>query len=166
MASGKENVSATPRPPASSKKQNASSTPASGQRSIASFFTRTPAPGTPSHSNGVLKASENSKSANGVAKPSLPPKKPSFKKTVGKDRTPVPSSDAIGPSSSQENENGGIPQVVQNPSLLFLETLAKGVAAGYQWKSIGNRQSFAKGTQSLTFFSMIFFNQLTGQESC
>jgi DNA mismatch repair protein MSH6 len=64
---------------------------------------------------------------NAMAKPSVPVKKPSFKKTTAKNITPVPSSDAMGPSSSQENENGGIPDEVENTGLPSPATPAKKV---------------------------------------
>lgn len=48
-----------------------------------------------------------------MAKPAVPIKKPAFKKTNVKKVTPVPSSDAPGTSSSQENENGGIPKELE-----------------------------------------------------
>jgi len=52
-----------------------------------------------------------------MPKPSIPLKKPTFKKTAVKSMTPVPSSDAIGPSSSQENENNGVPEEVYDNGL-------------------------------------------------
>lgn len=128
MAKVKEEGDATPaRPPPSLKKQSSSSGPQSGQRTIQSFFSKAPANGTPSSSNGILKASDTSKAANAMVKPAVPVKKPSFKKSAIKNITPVPSSDAMGPSSSQENENGGIPEEVENTGLLSPSTPAKEV---------------------------------------
>lgn len=104
--------SATPaRPPPSLKKQSSStgSGPPSGQRSIASFFSKAPSNGTPQSANKVLTANGASKAINAMAKPNVP-SKPAFKKSKVKDMTPVPSSDVAGPSSSQENENGGMPE--------------------------------------------------------
>ena len=60
-----------------------------------------------------------------MAKPAVPVKKPSFKKITVKNMTPVPSSDAMGPSSSQENENGGIPAEVEDTGLPSPLTPAK-----------------------------------------
>ncbi|RDW82600.1 hypothetical protein BP6252_03712 [Coleophoma cylindrospora] len=103
----KESGEATPaRPPPSLKKQNSSAT---NQRSILGFFSKAPTNGTPSTTNSALK--ENS-TANGATKTPITVKKPVFKKSTAKNITPVPSSDAIGPPSSQENENGGIPKEV------------------------------------------------------
>jgi DNA mismatch repair protein MSH6 len=118
---------ATPaRPPTSVKKENPSTGPRSGQRSIQSFFTKkTPTDGTAGSSNGILKASDTSAKSNAMAKPAAPLKKPAFKKTTVKNITPVPSSDAMGPSSSQENENGGIPEEVEDKGLPSPMTPAK-----------------------------------------
>lgn len=112
MGKSKDATEATPKSTPTLKKQN-SSGPQSGQRSIASFFTKAPTNGTPSSSSGALKENA-SKAANAMAKPALPPKRPAFKKASVKSMTPVPSSDAMGPSSSQENENGGIQEEVGN----------------------------------------------------
>jgi DNA mismatch repair protein MSH6 len=128
MAKVKEEGNATPaKPPPSLKKQSSSSGPQSGQRTIQSFFSRAPANSTPSSSNGILKASDTSKAVNAMAKPAVPVKKPAFKKTSVKNITPVPSSDAMGPSSSQENENGGIPDEVEDTGLPSPSTPAKKV---------------------------------------
>jgi DNA mismatch repair protein MSH6 len=128
MAKVKEEGNATPaKPTPSLKKQSSSSGPQSGQRSIHSFFSKAPASGTPSSVNGVLKASDTSKAVNAMAKATVPVKKPAFKKAAVKIITPVPSSDAIGPSSSQENENGGIPEEVEDTSLPSPSTPAKKV---------------------------------------
>ncbi|TVY28791.1 DNA mismatch repair protein, partial [Lachnellula hyalina] len=110
MVKPKDAAEATPaRPPPSLKKQNSSAGSASGQRSIMNFFTKAPVSSTPSSSDGALKTNAgNAKSS--MAKPTAPPKKPAFRKPTVKSMTPVPSSDAAGPSSSQENENGGIPE--------------------------------------------------------
>jgi hypothetical protein len=127
MAKPKDAVNATPARPPPLKKQTSSAGSQSGQRSIASFFSKAPAPGTPHSSNGVLKANETSKAVNAMAKPNVPVKKPAFKKTAVKSITPVASSDAIGPSSSQENENGGIPEEVEDTGLPSPSTPAKRV---------------------------------------
>ncbi len=60
-----------------------------------------------------------------MAKPTIPIRKPAFKKTAVKNVTPAPSSDAMGPSSSQENENGGIPEEVEDTGLPSPSTPAK-----------------------------------------
>jgi DNA mismatch repair protein MSH6 len=126
MAKVKEESNATPaKPPPSLKKQSSSSGPQSGQRSIHSFFSKAPANGTPNSSSGILKASDPSKAVNAMAKPTVPVKKPAFKKSAVKNLTPVPSSDAVGPSSSQENENGGIPEEVEDTGLPSPSTPAK-----------------------------------------
>jgi DNA mismatch repair protein MSH6 len=127
MGKPKDAVNATPARPPLVKKQTSSAGSQSGQRSIASFFSKAPAPGTPHSSNGVLKANETSKAVNAMAKPNVPVKKPAFKKTAVKSMTPVASSDAIGPSSSQENENGGIPEEVEDTGLPSPLTPAKRV---------------------------------------
>jgi DNA mismatch repair protein MSH6 len=112
------NADATPaRPPPSLKKQSSSTGQATGQRSIHSFFTKSsPANGasTPTPTNGALKANGTGSAANAKAKPKpvASVKKPAFKKSAIRNATPVASSDAVGPSSSQENENGGIPDDV------------------------------------------------------
>ncbi|PMD12460.1 DNA mismatch repair protein Msh6 [Hyaloscypha hepaticicola] len=128
MAKVKEESSVTPaKPPPSLKKHSSSNGPQSGQRSIHSFFSKAPSNTTSSSSNGVLKASETSNAVNAMAKPAVPVKKPAFKKTAVKIVTPVPSSDAMGPSSSQENENGGIPEEVEDTGLQAPSTPAKRV---------------------------------------
>ncbi|KAL5327652.1 hypothetical protein ACEPPN_005353 [Leptodophora sp. 'Broadleaf-Isolate-01'] len=122
--------SATPaRAPTSSQKQNSSAGPPSGQRTIQSFFGKKAASSTPTPtpSNGVLKVNDTSNAVNAMAKPTLPVKKPAFRKPVVKSMTPVPSSDAMGPSSSQENENGGIPEEVEDIGLPSPTTPAKRV---------------------------------------
>jgi DNA mismatch repair protein MSH6 len=125
MGKPKDAVNATPARPPPLKKQTSSAGSQSGQRSIASFFSKAPAPGTPNSSNGILKANETSKAVNAMAKPNIPVKKPAFKKTAVKSMTPVASSDAMGPSSSQENENGGIPEEVEDTGLPSPSTPAK-----------------------------------------
>jgi DNA mismatch repair protein MSH6 len=127
MGKPKDAVNATPARPPPLKKQTSSAGSQPGQRSIASFFSKTPAPGTPNSSNGILKANETSKAVNAMAKPNVPVKKPAFKKTAVKSMTPVASSDAMGPSSSQENENGGIPGEVEDTGLPSPSTPAKRV---------------------------------------
>ncbi|KAH8669713.1 muts domain V-domain-containing protein [Tricladium varicosporioides] len=126
MAPGKENIAATPAKPSPSlKKQNSSAGGSqSKQRSIASFFSKAPANSTPNSSSGGLKANGTSNAGNAMAKTNGSVKKPAFKKTAIKNPTPVPSSDAMGPSSSQENENGGIPAEVDY-DLLLLRTRTK-----------------------------------------
>ena len=120
-------VDATPaRPAPSLKKENSGSL--SGQRSIQSFFTKkTPVNGTSTAANGILKSNDTSAKSNSMANPALPVKKPAFKNNAIKNITPVPSSDAPGPSSSQENENGGIPQEVVDNGLPSPTTPAKHV---------------------------------------
>lgn len=99
------------KPPPSLKKANSSASADTKQRFITGFFKKPSTDGTPTSSNGVLKPSSASANTNTVTKPTQPIKKPAFKKSSSafKNATPVPSSDAAGPSSSQENDNGGIP---------------------------------------------------------
>lgn len=113
MGKGKDAPSATPARTPTLKKQPSST----GQRTINSFFTKSsPAIGTPTptQSNAGLKVNGTGSSANAMAKPKSTSalKKPAFKKPTIKSATPVPSSDAMGPPSSQENENGEIPEDV------------------------------------------------------
>jgi DNA mismatch repair protein MSH6 len=122
--SKKEKAEVTPAPP--SLKKQLSSTGSTKNGSILSFFSKAPN-GTPKSSTGFLHSSSEAKGVNAMAKPSVPVKKPSFKKTTAKNITPVPSSDAMGPSSSQENENGGIPDEVENTGLPSPATPAKKV---------------------------------------
>ncbi|CZT09518.1 probable DNA mismatch repair protein [Rhynchosporium graminicola] len=126
MAKVKEESGTPARAPPSLQKQNSS---AGSQRTIQSFFGKKAASSTPtptsSTTNGVLKVNDNSNSANAMAKTTLPPKKPAFRKPAVKNMTPVPSSDAVAPSSSQENENGGIPKEVEDTCLLSPSTPAK-----------------------------------------
>ncbi|KAF4626298.1 hypothetical protein G7Y89_g11862 [Cudoniella acicularis] len=115
MGKSKDATAATPaKAPPSLKKQNSSAGPSSQQRTINSFFTKAPASSTPNSSSGGLKANGTSNAANAMAKTNGSLKKPAFKKSAVKNPTPVPSSDAMGPPSSQENENGGIPKEVKN----------------------------------------------------
>lgn len=115
-----ESTQGTPAPAPSLKKQSLSAGSKNG--SILSFFPKAPANGTP-NSFGETKG------VNAMAKPQIPVKKPAFKKTTVKNITPVPSSDAVDPSSSQENENGGIPKEVADNGLPSPTTPAKKVQA-------------------------------------
>jgi DNA mismatch repair protein MSH6 len=119
----KENGETTPIPPP--LKKQASSSSKNG--SILSFFSKAPN-GTPNPSSTVRKPSSEAKGINALPKPAGPIKKPAFKKTAVKNITPVPSSDAISPSSSQENENGGIPSEVEVTGLPSPTTPAKRIA--------------------------------------
>lgn len=112
---GRSKTATPARAPPSLKKQD-SSAGSANQRSIQSFFAKKPSNTTPTPANGVTEASDTSKSVNSSAS-ALPPKKPAFKKSAIKNLTPVPSSDAMGPPSSQENLNGGIPEEVSEADL-------------------------------------------------
>ncbi|KAG9233635.1 muts domain V-domain-containing protein [Amylocarpus encephaloides] len=122
MVKKSDSTAATPARPTSLKKQNSSTGSATGQRSIHNFFSKSPAVGTPNprSSNGALKADETGSTANAMVKPkpSSSIKKPAFRKSAVKNSTPVPSSDAVGPSSSQENENGRIPEELDEKSAM------------------------------------------------
>ncbi len=173
MAKLKEEVNATPaKPPPSLKKQSSSSGTQPGQRSIHSFFSRVPSSDTPSSSNGVLKASDTSKALNAMAKPIVPIKKPAFKKVAVKNVTPAPSSDAIGPSSSQENENGGIPEEVEESGLPSPSTPAKKVQQvvnGTMAFGSSPSRKVWRGTSKKKKKFWDFFANLkvsSGQESC
>lgn len=107
----KERGDETPAP--SSLKKHTSSAGSTKNGSILSFFSRAPN-GTPNSASGVWTASSEAKGINSIAKPNVSVKKPAFKKATSNNVTPVPSSDAMGPSSSQENENSGILQEVVN----------------------------------------------------
>jgi DNA mismatch repair protein MSH6 len=116
----KKEKSATPAPRATPR-----ATPSSQNGSILSFFSKKAASSTPTpsngSSNGVLQANDTSKAVNAMPQPSV--KKPAFRKnTVKTMTTPVPSSDAMGPSSSQEN---GLPDEVEDSGLLSPLTPAK-----------------------------------------
>jgi DNA mismatch repair protein MSH6 len=121
----KEKGESTPAPP--SLKKQASSAGSSKNGSILSFFSKAPN-GTSNASTGVWKPNSEAKGVNALAKPPVPVKKPAFKKTSVKNMTPVPSSDAIGPSSSQEKENNGIPEEVEDTGLPSPATPAKRLA--------------------------------------
>ncbi|KIN02401.1 hypothetical protein OIDMADRAFT_162578 [Oidiodendron maius Zn] len=118
----KERGDETPAP--SSLKKHTSSAGSTKNGSILSFFSRAPN-GTPNSVSGVWTASSEAKGINSIAKPNVSVKKPAFKKTTSNNVTPVPSSDAMGPSSSQENENGGILQEVEDTGLPSPTTPAK-----------------------------------------
>lgn len=122
----KERGDETPAP--SSLKKNTSSAGSTKNGSILSFFSRAPN-GTPNSASGVWTASSEAKGINSIAKPNVSVKKPAFKKATSNNVTPVPSSDAMGPSSSQENENGGILQEVEDTGLPSTTTPAKNVVA-------------------------------------
>jgi DNA mismatch repair protein MSH6 len=110
----KEKPEGTPAP--SSAKRQASSTGSNKNGSILSFFSKA-SNGTPASEARVWTASGEAKGVNTMAKPNVPVKKPAFKKATTHNVTPVPSSDAMGPSSSQENENGGVPEEVGETGL-------------------------------------------------
>lgn len=134
----KEGMDGTPVPP--SLKKQASSAGSTKNGSILSFFSKAPS-GTPNSTGGSWKASSEPKGVNSLAKPNVSVKKPSFKKTTTGNVTPVPSSDAIGPSSSQENENGGIPQEVDETGLPSPTTPAKSVVQVVNGKAIESSPS-------------------------
>ena len=115
-------------PASSSLKKQTSSAGSTKNGSILSFFSRAPN-GTPNSATGIWTASSEPKGVNSMAKPSVSVTKPAFKKATINNVTPVPSSDAVGPSSSQENENGGIPQQVEDTGLPSPTTAAKNVVA-------------------------------------
>lgn len=121
----KEKVDGTPAP--SSAKRQASSTGSNKNGSILSFFSKA-SNGTPASEARAWTASGEAKGVNSMAKPPVPVKKPAFKKTTAHNVTPVPSSDAVGPSSSQENENGGVPEEVGETDLPLHTTPAKRIA--------------------------------------
>lgn len=118
----KESGDSTPAPP--SLRKQASSAGSSKNGSILSFFSKA-SNGTPNASTGIWKPRSEAKGVNALAKPTAPVKKPAFKKALGKIITPVPSSDAIGPSSSQEKENNGIPDEVEETGFPSPATPAK-----------------------------------------
>ena len=120
----KENMS-SPAPPAALKKQASSS---SKNGSILSFFSKAPN-GTPNSATGVWKPNSEVKSGSDVSKPILPVKKPTFKKTLGKTTTPVPSSDVVGPPSSQENEDEQTPREVIFHDMLAIVTSTNMIVA-------------------------------------
>ncbi|KAH8816378.1 muts domain V-domain-containing protein [Xylogone sp. PMI_703] len=112
MAKAGNKLDSTPVRPPPLKKQNSSVTSNKGQSSILGFFSKAPSNASPKTPDGVLKANT---AANSIKEPAKSGgtdtvKKPSFKKTTASIVTPVPSSDPLGPPSSQENENGGIPR--------------------------------------------------------
>jgi DNA mismatch repair protein MSH6 len=125
MARNEDDADATPARPPTLKKQGSSVASNKNQPSILGFFSKTPTNGTPGSSNGILKSNGTAKGVNAMAKSSFPVKKPAFKKVAAKNITPVPSSDTMGPSSSQENENGGIPAEVDDNDLPLPSTPAK-----------------------------------------
>jgi hypothetical protein len=101
------------RPPPSLKKQSSSTSQAAGQRSIHSFFTKSsPVSGISSPTPaGTLNANGTGNAANAIprAKSVASGMKPAFRKPSMRNATPGASSDAAAPSSSQDNDNGGIP---------------------------------------------------------
>jgi DNA mismatch repair protein MSH6 len=121
----KETSEGTPAP-SSLKKQTSSGSTKNG--SILSFFSRAPN-GTPNSATGVWTASGEAKGINAMAKPNVTVKKPAFKKATTHNVTPAPSSDAMGPSSSQENENGGVLKEVEDTGLPSPTTPTKKVVA-------------------------------------
>lgn len=174
-----EKVETTPAP--SSLKQQASSA-ASKNGSILSFFSKA-SNGTPTQSTGVWKPRDEAKGVNALPKLAVPVKKPAFRKAAIKSVTPVPSSDAIGPSSSQENENGGIPeeveaglpspitpakrvvaQEVNGDAMVLGSSPSRKVSCHTFCPAIANTSSRPKRllvTQSLTTMRMMFSTQLS-----
>lgn len=134
----KEGVDGTPAPP--SLKKQASSAGSTKNGSILSFFSKAPN-GTPNSTGGSWKASSEPKGVNSLGKPNVPVKKPSFKKTATGNVTPVPSSDAIGPSSSQEKENGGVPEEVDYMRLPSPTIPAKNVVQIVNGKALDSTPS-------------------------
>ncbi|TAQ84034.1 hypothetical protein B7494_g7644 [Chlorociboria aeruginascens] len=109
MPKARADAEATPARPPPLKKQSSSAASDKKQHSILGFFSKAPTNPSP---NGGLKPNASTNGVNVMAKPSPPAKKPAFKAAPSLKMTPVPSSDAVEPSSSQENENGGIPSEV------------------------------------------------------
>lgn len=136
----KEGLGETPAP-SSQKKQQPSSAGSTRNGSILSFFSKAPN-GTPNSATGVWAASSEAKGLNSMAKGNVSVKKPSFKKVTANNVTPVPSSDAMGPSSSQENENGGIPEEVEDTGLPLPAAPAKKVVMQeFNGKALGSSPS-------------------------
>ncbi|KAK7986898.1 MSH6 protein [Apiospora saccharicola] len=99
---------ALPKTPSLSKKTSSMSSTGGKQKSILGFFSKPAQNGTKANSSPGLK--ESSTKSN-----SLRNKKPTAAKI-----TPVPSSDAIEPSSSQENHSEATPKVFQDLSKMAL----------------------------------------------
>lgn len=98
MAPAKVNPAATPsRPVPTLKKQASSSGSGKNQQSILGFFSKGPVKTTPKP-NGTVATTP----INGTPTSTTVPSKPAFKNTTAKQLTPVPSSDAAGPSSSDD----------------------------------------------------------------
>ena len=104
----KTNASTPARPPPL-KKQASSEVSNKNQRSILGFFSKTSAAKT----NGAVAGNGNVNMNGAKEKEELPVKNPAFNKVAVNDVTPVPSSDAVGPASSQENID---PAEVNSPS--------------------------------------------------
>lgn len=92
------------RQPSSLKKQNSSAVSIKNQSSILGFFSKTASNSTQIAPASGLKANGLSASSNGNSKlPIAASKKSTFTKAKAQNVTPVPSSDPVDPSSSQEN---------------------------------------------------------------
>jgi DNA mismatch repair protein MSH6 len=161
MVKKSESVKATPAKPPTLKKETSSTGSKNG--SILNFFAKkAPANGTPDSTGGGLSVNPEPKGVNAMAKPALPIKKPAFKKAAVKNMTPVPSSDAAGPSSSQENENGGIPKEVEDNGLPSPATPAERLQVVNGNGSFGSSPS-RKVWMGLQFFRWILINVLLPQ---
>lgn len=119
MAKGSNKPDSTPVRLSTLKKQNSSIASNKSQASILGFFSKTPSNASPKTVDGILK---DNTAVNNVQEPAKSAgsesiKKPSFKKPSTSIVTPVASSDPLGPPSSQENENGGIPREVDDATL-------------------------------------------------
>ena len=98
-----------------SSKQNSSAASIKNQSSILGFFSKAASNGTQTAPSGGLKANGLSVSSNGNPKlPSATSKKSTFTKAKAQNVTPVPSSDPVDPSSSQENAVNGEADEVDN----------------------------------------------------
>ena len=128
MAKSKGPEATPARPPPSLKKQSSSTSSTKNQTNLLGFFSKMPMNSKTDAGNNDTKVNGSAATVNGTAVSNGIAKKPAFRKSASKNMTPVPSSDAAGPSSSQENENGGIPKEVDATGLLSPSTPAKKLA--------------------------------------
>jgi DNA mismatch repair protein MSH6 len=118
MAKIKESSEATPARPPPSKKQSSSAASDKNQRSILGFFSKA----APNNAKLVLNSGQKSNiltNGNAKSNSSEPPQKTPFPKARTQNITPVPSSDAAQPPSSQDESIQNEPnEVVKSfPSL-------------------------------------------------
>lgn len=141
-----------------SSKQNSSAASIKNQSSILGFFSKAASNGTQTAPSSGLKANGLSASSNGNPKlPSASSKKSTFTKARTQNVTPLPSSDPVDPSSSQENAINGVADEVDNGLPSPLTSAKSGVKQDVEV----NLGQFSSPSRRVRFTLLISKSKLT-----